>query len=309
MTPQQVEQAAPSWVTFMRATGWGRNPLDLLKPERLNDLEVFIHHTAGSRGSTDPVEAMKRLESISQGMGYSTVAYDAVLHRNTDTHQVTIMGGREGFRSAATKDRNEKGEALCIMGYFHPGHKLSERPSWSEVEGAAWGIVWMIAHGWVAERNSIMGHRDNPSHVGDTTCPGDWLYTHLAFIRDRVQTIMAEINTPLPSPTYTGEYDMKTVVPRRVIDEREVHELPLKNHEVQVVPKGSSVKVVQVSIAVTGHSHSGYLSDSPGTSCHNFTAHQTSNIVLDMPVRPGGTISFTSSTPTFAIVDVRGEGS
>ena len=101
---------------------------------------------------------------------------------------------------------------------------------------------------------------------------------------------------------------MKLVTPRRAKDERNTQRGPSKLHNAQVVPSGSPVKVVQVSIAVTGNTDSGYLSDRVGTSLHNYTANQTSNVVLDMPVQPDGTIIFGSLTHVYCVVDVRGEG-
>jgi GH25 family lysozyme M1 (1,4-beta-N-acetylmuramidase) len=113
---------------------------------------------------------------------------------------------------------------------------------------------------------------------------------------------------PPAPPVETGEYEMKLVTPRRAKDERQTQGGPLKLHKAQVVPSGSPVKVVQVSIAVTGHADSGYLSDRVGTSFHNYTANLTSNVVLDMPVQPDGTIIFGSLTDVYCVVDVRGEG-
>jgi hypothetical protein len=310
-TPKQVGAAAPSHINFMRADDWGCNPIHKMYPEQLSDPEAYIHHTAGSRMSSNPILAMIRLEAAAHNMGYATVAYDAVLHMDVDTKKITIMGGREGFRSAATKDRNEEGEALCLMGYFHPGHALSEQPHPREIEGAAWGIVWMIAHGWIADEHTILGHRDNPAHPGATACPGDFLYQWLPDIRTKVAKIMKDLNTPPPPPANpdinheTGEYFMQGTTPYRVIDTRESGGGPGTMHAVHVKVDGD-VKVVNVSIAVVSEV-GGFLSDRVGTSFLNYSRGAT-NMVLDMPVQPDGKIYFGSSLPCHVIVDVRGTG-
>ena len=105
--------------------------------------------------------------------------------------------------SAATLDRNEQGEAVCLLGYFHPGHTLSRRPHPDELEGVARGIVWAVGHGWIADTSTIAGHRDNPAHPGATACPGDYLQAELPTIRARVAQLLAKDPTvPTGLPMY-----------------------------------------------------------------------------------------------------------
>jgi hypothetical protein len=191
-----VEQRAPEWIRFLRADEWGRKLIHPLSAERLNDPETFVHHTAGNPHSNrDAVWAMQQLQQFSHARGYATVAYDVVNHHSS-SGIVTIMEGRGAARSAATKDRNEEGEAICLMGYFQPGHPLSKPPTEREVEGLAWGIAWMIEQGWSSPTTQILGHRDNPRHPKATSCPGDWLYAQLPTVRTRVN----EIRNPFPPP-------------------------------------------------------------------------------------------------------------
>lgn len=112
--------------------------------------------------------------------------------------------------------------------------------------------------------------------------------------------------TPPPEPPVeTGEYTMKLVTPRRVADERN-GKPAAKLHRIQCVPSGSPVKVVQVNVAIVSGDN-GFASDRVGTSFLNYIPGAT-NVVLDMPVQPDGTIIFGTSTNTHAVVDVRGEG-
>lgn len=173
---------------------WARPPI----AEKLPDPECYLHHTAGPQMSDDAATAFRALNVYAQQKkGYSALDYDIVVHRSTKTGLVTIGEGRGKWMSAATLDRNELGEAVCLIGYFHPGHALSRQPHPDELEGVARGIVWGIENGWISTPNLILGHRDNPAHPGATACPGDWLQDKLPWIRARVAEILAP---PAPQP-------------------------------------------------------------------------------------------------------------
>jgi len=196
-----VVDRAPAWIKFARATEWGVKWKNPPVKEKLNDPETYVHHTAGNpMTNLDAFTAMRRLQEISYNLGYSTVGYDVVCHYGADGI-FTVMGGREGWMSAATKDRNEEGEAICMMGYFQPGHTLSTTPDPREIEGLAWGIAWMIEQGWSAGDTKILGHRDNPKHPDATGCPGQWLYDQLPVIRNRVFSILFPAPVPPVPPT------------------------------------------------------------------------------------------------------------
>jgi hypothetical protein len=173
---------------------WARPPIR----ERLADPETYVHHTAGNPGHTlDAAVAFRNLNEYAiNTKGYSAVDYDILVHENTVTDTVTVGVARGQWLSAATKDRNEDGEAVCALGYFTPGHSLSEHPSPGMLEGVARAIILSIERGWSAPDTKILGHRDNPAHPGATGCPGDWLYEMLPSIRKRV----SELLDPLPDP-------------------------------------------------------------------------------------------------------------
>lgn len=194
---------------------WARPPI----AEKLPDPECYVHHTAGATRN-DAVVAFRELNAYAQNVkGYSALDYDVLVHRSPTTGVVTIGEGRGKWMSAATLDRNELGEAVCVLGYFHPGHALSRQPHPDELEGTAKAIVWGIEQGWISLPNIILGHRDNPAHPGATPCPGDFLYSWLPWIRARVDELMAPPPPPVPAPTPnpdpplpTGEDDMRIVI-------------------------------------------------------------------------------------------------
>lgn len=198
---------------YRTAAQWGRTLAHAMATEQLEDDEVYMHHTAGNAfGSLDADEAFRRINAMEQARGYACIGYDILVHRSTTTGVVTIGEGRGPWRSAATLDRNEQGEAICALGYFHPGHKLSARPHPDMIEGIARGIVWGIERGWIARDAVIRGHRDNPAHPGATACPGDYLYAELPTIRDRVRALLRVNPAPKPTPSPTPSNGDTTVI-------------------------------------------------------------------------------------------------
>lgn len=171
---------------------WARPPV----AEKQLDGECFVHHSAGSHVD-DAVQAFRNLNTYAiNSKGYSALDYDVLVHRNKQTGLVTIGEGRGPWMSAATYNRNEEGEAVCVLGYFHPGSTLSRKPHPDEVEGVALAIKWAMVEGWVSPDTKIMGHRDNPAAPGATGCPGDYLQAELPTIRARV----SELTAPTPTP-------------------------------------------------------------------------------------------------------------
>jgi len=171
---------------------WARPPI----AEKQPDTECFIHHTAGGQLSPDAAQAFRLLNEYAINQkGYSALDYDVVVHYNASLDICTIGEGRGPWLSAATLDRNEYGEAVCVLGYFHPGHSLSRRPHPAEVEGTALGVEYGMLNGWISPGAVILGHRDNPAHIGATGCPGDYLQAEIPTIRQRV----AEL-TSIPQP-------------------------------------------------------------------------------------------------------------
>lgn len=187
---------------------WARPPV----PEVLGDPEVYVHHTAGNPYDTlDAVQAFQTLNQIAiLDKGYSFLDYDILVHYNRLTDVLTIGEGRGEWLSAATRNRNEIGEAICVFGYFHPpssdpnhySHRYTARPLDVHVEGVARGIMIGIDEGWIAPDARILGHRENPAHPGDTGCPGNYWYDVVdgrPSAIDRVKSRVAELKNPPPT--------------------------------------------------------------------------------------------------------------
>jgi hypothetical protein len=192
---------------------WARPPIAQTMPVS----EVFVHHTAGrdpALSTTGAAAAFKALNEYAiQTKGYSAVDYSMLVH--TDKARATTIGEARGqWTPAATLDRNRQSKAVCLFGWFHPPDPAADwtrtsarRPYPNELEAAACSIVWMIERGWVTRTPTILGHRDNPSHPGATSCPGDYLQHALPIIRQHVTRLL----TP-PAPTPPEEDDMKYLV-------------------------------------------------------------------------------------------------
>lgn len=259
---------------------WAKPPI----AERLLDPEQYIHHRAGNARHLIPAEQafyeMNEGAIINDGM--SATDYDILVHEHTPSDTVSIGIARGPWLSAATRDRNEQGEAVCALGYFHPGHSLSERPSPGMLEGIARACVISRQRGWTAPDAVILGHRQNPAHPGATSCPGDYLFAELDTIRRRV----ADLLNP---PT---ENDMPTWDDRRLLDTREpgIGQGPVKAGTSRSIDIGHpTAKQAIVNITMTAPTAGCYVTASgTGTSKvnDNPTLHTVAN-ECTVPVADG----------------------
>lgn len=171
----------------MTVDDWGGKWKGVPPLEKLPDGETYVHHVGGAaKMGNDAVRVFQDLNAYAQNVkGYQFLDYDILMHYDFAGDVVTIAEGRGRFRSAATLDRNEQGEAIVACGNY----SLRE-PVQAELEGIARGIVYGIERGWIVGSTVILGHRDNPAHPNATACPGTKLYPYLPWIRARVAAIL-----------------------------------------------------------------------------------------------------------------------
>lgn len=194
---------------YITAADWGGEWVRPPQHEQPNDPEVYVHHTMGNPMSDRPAEdAFQALNAYATrpkpegGKGYSFLDYDYLVHWEAAKDLFTIGEGRGAWLSAATKNRNELGEAICVLGSFHPGSIHSQRPKPGHIEATSRGIVHMIEAGLAARDAEILGHFQNKAYpTPQTTCPGDYLIPHLPDIRSRVAELL---NPPSPPPAHGG---------------------------------------------------------------------------------------------------------
>lgn len=197
-------------VRYATAAQWGGVWLGTPSTEALLDAETFLHHVGAPNQAWAPEDAFpyfRQLNTYAQNTkGYQFLDYDVLTHYSRRDDLITIAEGRGRYRSAATLDRNEQGEAVLFCGNYSLRPPLPQ-----ELEAGALGVVYGIKQGWIAVNSIIMGHRDNPVHVGATSCPGSqFTEAHEQIVRDRVKQLLgAPAPTPDPLPT-TGIYVVKS---------------------------------------------------------------------------------------------------
>lgn len=176
---------------------WARPPVK----EKLPDRELFVHQVGAASApwmdSKSAEQTFRDLNAYAIGTkGYSFLDYDALVHYHRGDDVLTIAEGRGPWLSAATRDRNEEGEAIVVCGNYD-----LRAPHPAELEGVALAIVWAAKQGWITADATILGHRDNPRHPGATSCPGTHMYAQLPAIRRRVGELrQAPEPTPAPEP-------------------------------------------------------------------------------------------------------------
>lgn len=177
-------------ITYLQPNDWGMRWVREPVAHEMPVPEVYLHHTAGSHPD-DPAEAFREMNErairprAEGGDGYSAIDYSLLCHRSRRTGALTIGEARGPWMPAATKSRNRVSKAVCLLGYFHPGHALSREPHPDEYEMMAEAVAVCYRKGWATRSAIVRGHRDNPAHPGATECPGAYLLPHVDAIADR----------------------------------------------------------------------------------------------------------------------------
>lgn len=189
-----------SRIQYMTKDQWGYRetaPIEAAPPiDGINYL--FVHHTAGRHSSNASV-AFRNLNESCIREGHRAIYYNFLVHYDAVTDTLTIAEGRGDRRSGATKDQNLRSLTICVLGYFHPGDL--QTPLYNEhVAGTTLGIKWMIDRNLVRLPDGaevrILGHRDNPLHLGATACPGGVLYARMNDIRNGVTALFTPPGRP-----------------------------------------------------------------------------------------------------------------
>lgn len=301
---------------YMTADEWGivRNSTKM-RTEKMPDPEGVLHHRAGNpRHTVDAVTAFREMNNAALADGYWCVPYDVLVHEQIlgENRIITIGEGRGQYMSGATLDRNEESEAICAIGYFHPGHKLSAQPSEYMIEGIIRAFVYAVERGWLSKTPTIYGHRDNPAHPGATGCPGDFLAPHLPYIRAQVLERLQEtknMHAFVPRPA--------TIKPR-IVDTRG----PVgpnfdafivrggQRTEIKV-PGGLGHQFAKVNLTVTLPAGAGFLTawgngERPEESKLNWVVGQTIANEVTVELNPSGNFFVFTPVNTHLLVDLVG---
>jgi hypothetical protein len=199
-------------VRYLTVAQWGGRWAGTPAVETLLDPEVYVHHVGGGAwmgGTVAAGEAASRAAFIRilqdlnsyaiNSKGYSFLDYDVLVWYDRFNKIIWVAEGRGKYRSAATLDRNEQGEAVCVCGNFSLRAPLPQ-----ELEAAAYGIKFGMDNGWISKQavgSWIRGHRDNPAHPEATRCPGNYYYPELPKVRTLVDQLLGAppvVVTPTP---------------------------------------------------------------------------------------------------------------
>lgn len=215
----QIAIPPPPGVQFIARHEWGltdaeadRRGMDvqpLLLPE------AYIHHQAGNAPDVtavewddDPVAWIQRGDQSARNAGNKGYLYSFANHFADGV--CSIIEGRGDRYPGATKHRNEISKAVCHAGNFDStyGPNTRRKPHQIELDASRWLISNLRAIGWLAPDVVGRGHSQNPSCIGCTACPGDWLLPHVPYIF----TPYAAPQPPAPPPPPAPEEDTMEVI-------------------------------------------------------------------------------------------------
>lgn len=173
---------------------WGaKDPLGITRISIPTD-KVYIHHTAGSErgaaGMRQIQDGHMRPESQG-GRGFRDIAYSFVIDGDDG---VVYEGRGVGIKGGHVHGDENNNHGICVMGNYENEYVT---------DAARKSLIELLRHGrdlgwW--KLDVILGHRQEPGHVGDTACPGRNLYGMLFIIKQAAQT-------PSPSPIQLPEGD------------------------------------------------------------------------------------------------------
>lgn len=186
--------------------------------------QLFVHHTAGSNGDSDPYATMRAVYSYhTRSRGWCDIGYNFVVSQDG-----TIFEGRWARNYAPWEIHNSEDPAGNVVAGAHvSGYNsgsvgvslMGNFMSYSLPKAQRGALVDLLAY--EAERHGldptarhtyrnpdtgttralpvIAGHRD----AGNTSCPGDRVYSNLGAIRKEVALAMGTV-PPTPSISLRG---------------------------------------------------------------------------------------------------------
>lgn len=148
-------------ITWVSREEWGALPPTRVVRLRGPVPEVFIHHTVtgqmDTNGVVDPImRSVQRWHMT--GRGWTDIAYNYLIDVSG-----RVFVGRGLNRGGATRGRNSKSVAICLIGNYEK----------DEVTDGQFGAVtdlinWLIGNGTLESNPDVRMHRD----VKNTACPG-----------------------------------------------------------------------------------------------------------------------------------------
>ena len=149
-------------LTIISRSGWEARPpkKPFTKLKRWRVKGIVLHHS-GVKNGPSGVTAVKQYERFHMdSRGWNAIAYNWLV----DEKGVVYEGRGPGIQSGATKGWNSRTEAICYTGW---GAAKVPNEALVSIKALINDLKARYDHGlWVK------GNRD----LGNSTCPGHWLY-------------------------------------------------------------------------------------------------------------------------------------
>jgi hypothetical protein len=186
--------------------------------------QLFVHHTAGSNGDSDPYATMRAVYSYhTRSRGWCDIGYNFVVAQDGtifegrwarnyapwEIHNSEDATGRV-VAGAHVSGYNSGSAGVSLMGNFMnftmPAAQRAALVEMLAYEAERHGLDPLASHtyrnpesGSTRKLPVIAGHKD----AGQTSCPGDRVYKNLGAIRKEVALAMDGVH-PTPSMTLRG---------------------------------------------------------------------------------------------------------
>jgi hypothetical protein len=163
--------------------------------------EVYVHHVAGRWPTSlgDEEAHMRELQAYAiNTKHYVDLDYNVLIGPSGRCYE-----GRGYFgMAAATKDRNAVSRAVCLMGNLD-----TREPSQAQLDALPLLLADMVEKGSLMARVTVLGHFENPAHIGATACPGRFMKPHLPGVRSRLDALLHPSLPPAPAPSPPPQED------------------------------------------------------------------------------------------------------
>ena len=204
-------KTSPQPYIYSRAQ-WGANERmrDQSAPDYGTVKAGFIHHTVNANSYTaDQVPALLRgiYAYHTQSRGWRDIGYNYLVDRFGRIWEGRYGGVTRAVVGAHTLGYNELSFAMSAIGNYDiaapPTAVLTAYAKLFAWKLSLYGIRADATRIYLKDRyvQAINGHRD----VGQTACPGRYLYAKIPYIRQQAQAIQdaSQSGTPAPDPTPT----------------------------------------------------------------------------------------------------------
>ncbi len=239
----------PGQPTIISRAEWGAdetlrkniNDEELWPPQPANVQALFVHHTAGSDGGTDPAATIRGIYYWhAQILGWGDIGYNYLIDPQGHIYEGRAGGegviGGHTYDSSTNLNYNTMSAGIAVLGCFEalqPGCPSPHAVTSVSEEGLATLLAYLSSRFHLTPTATvtifqktlavISGHRD----AGSTLCPGSNLYGRMDAIRANVASLLLQLGggTPELRASLIGH----TVVPAGFTNTKQWVQLQFRN--------------------------------------------------------------------------------